>query len=278
MDPNQTFGRRKRPSVRADATRFDAETWGGEQVSAGGLLKLSAIEESDARKRAALTVLCVIAVAVSHFFVAKVLEQQKDQSERPNPIPVVVTLSKPKPPPPPPPPPEKKVEPVKVPPMKPQVKKAAVHPPKPTPPKPAPTPKPVEQPTPKPAPEPTPDAVKVPSETPVSPAPAPKAPAVSAADQKVSAPDGYADYLNNPAPAYPAAARRLGYEGHALLKVHVLASGHADQVDILQSSGYDMLDKAAVAGVKQWVFVPAKRGQTPIDGWVNVPMDFKLGG
>ena len=34
---------------------------------------------------------------------------------------------------------------------------------------------------------------------------------------------------------------------------------------------------AAVAAVKRWTFVPAKRGDEAVDGWVNVPIDFKLG-
>lgn len=43
------------------------------------------------------------------------------------------------------------------------------------------------------------------------------------------------------------------------------------------SSGRRMLDTAAVAAVKRWTFVPAKRGDEAVDGWVNVPIDFKLG-
>ncbi|RMO67978.1 Ferric siderophore transport system protein, TonB family [Pseudomonas syringae pv. aptata] len=36
------------------------------------------------------------------------------------------------------------------------------------------------------------------------------------------------------------------------------------------------LDEAAQAAVRQWTFIPAKRGDTPVEGWVNVPMAFKL--
>jgi protein TonB len=28
--------------------------------------------------------------------------------------------------------------------------------------------------------------------------------------------------------------------------------------------------------VLQWTFDPARRGQTPVDGWVTVPLNFKL--
>ncbi|MEE2494145.1 energy transducer TonB, partial [Pseudomonas aeruginosa] len=36
------------------------------------------------------------------------------------------------------------------------------------------------------------------------------------------------------------------------------------------------LDQAAVKAVKRWSFVPAKRGDKAEDGWVSVPIDFKL--
>lgn len=86
-----------------------------------------------------------------------------------------------------------------------------------------------------------------------------------------------ADYLNNPPPKYPAIAQSRGWEGQVMLNVHVLANGRADIVNIEQSSGRKTLDEAAIKAVTEWRFVPAKRGQTPIDGWVQVPIDFKLG-
>lgn len=86
-----------------------------------------------------------------------------------------------------------------------------------------------------------------------------------------------ADYLNNPPPKYPAIAQSRGWEGQVMLNVHVLASGRADIINVEQSSGRKTLDDAAIKAVTDWRFVPAKRGQTPIDGWVQVPIDFKLG-
>jgi protein TonB len=37
------------------------------------------------------------------------------------------------------------------------------------------------------------------------------------------------------------------------------------------------LDDAALAAVQNWRFVPAKRGSVAVEGWVNVPIEFKLG-
>lgn len=83
-------------------------------------------------------------------------------------------------------------------------------------------------------------------------------------------------YLNNPKPAYPAAARRFNLEGTVILRVMVKASGLPETVRIGQSSGAGVLDEAALAAVKGWRFVPARQGDTPIDHWVEVPMRFRL--
>jgi protein TonB len=47
-------------------------------------------------------------------------------------------------------------------------------------------------------------------------------------------------------------------------------------VEIKTSSGRKVLDTAAIQTVKRWSFVPAKQGETAIDSWVEVPIDFKL--
>jgi protein TonB len=86
-----------------------------------------------------------------------------------------------------------------------------------------------------------------------------------------------AAYLHNPAPAYPAVALQRGWQGTVLLKVHVLANGRADHVALVSTSGHTSLDDAATEAVADWCFVPARRGTQAIDGWVQVPIDFKLG-
>ena len=83
-------------------------------------------------------------------------------------------------------------------------------------------------------------------------------PDAQSAAQPVTAPEFGAAYLHNPAPAYPAAALRQGWEGTVLLKVHVLANGQPDQVLVASTSGHPVLDDAAVEVVTPWRFVPAK--------------------
>lgn len=109
-----------------------------------------------------------------------------------------------------------------------------------------------------------------------TPSAAPAAPAPAPVEEAVTEPRGYAGYLRNPAPDYPPAAQRRGLEGKVLLKVHVLASGQPDSVAVAQSSGHQILDDAALKAVTQWAFAPARRGQTAIDGWVQVPLNFKI--
>lgn len=108
---------------------------------------------------------------------------------------------------------------------------------------------------------------------PPAPPPPPPAPKV---EEVVTEPNAYAGYLNNPPPVYPKSAQRQGLQGRVLLRVQVLASGQPGAVEIKQSSGKPALDEAALAAVKSWSFVPAKKGSTPIEGWTTVPIDFKL--
>ncbi|ELX13169.1 TonB c-terminal domain-containing protein [Janthinobacterium sp. HH01] len=112
--------------------------------------------------------------------------------------------------------------------------------------------------------------------TPAPPAPVAAAPAPPPPPEPVTEPRGYAGYRSNPAPDYPALAQDRGLQGNVVLKVHVLASGKPDNVAVDKSSGHKILDDAAVKAVLAWSFDPAKRGQTPIDGWVKVPLNFKL--
>jgi len=89
-------------------------------------------------------------------------------------------------------------------------------------------------------------------------------------------PDYRADYLNNPRPPYPMVARRMGYNGKVILNVEVLAEGKAGQVLLHQSSGYAILDNAALQTVKTWKFSPAKHFGQPVTQWFLVPIKFSL--
>ena len=185
--------------------------------------------------------------------------------------PMTIEFSRPAPPvQAPPPPPEPVVQPVAEPPP-PVEDELAVKPPPPIPiPKPKPQPpKPVVKPVAKPV-----------ESTPAPPVPAPPvaapAPPAPPAPKPVTPASAGAGYLRNPAPEYPSLAMRRGWEGTVMLRVHVLASGKPGEIQIQKSSGRESLDDAALAAVKRWSFVPAKQGDVAQDGWVSVPIDFKI--
>ncbi|AWI79658.1 energy transducer TonB [Parazoarcus communis] len=181
--------------------------------------------------------------------------------------------------PPAPPPPAKVTQPAEAPPRpapRPAVKPA---------PKPAikPSPTAIEtappEPAPPPAPTPAPEALSpqpaaAPSTAPVKAA----APAATPAPAPVTLARFDADYLNNPAPAYPQLSRRMREEGKVLLRVVVSADGTPRLVEISQGSGSERLDKAARSAVERWRFVPARQGERAIEAAVLVPIIFKLEG
>jgi protein TonB len=85
-----------------------------------------------------------------------------------------------------------------------------------------------------------------------------------------------ADYLQNPAPAYPPLSRRLQETGEVLVLVHVNANGIAEAASVQKSSGYSRLDDAALKAVRQWRFTPARRGDETISATVVVPIVLRL--
>ena len=117
-----------------------------------------------------------------------------------------------------------------------------------------------------------------------SPAPAAAAPAAagqplpnpSTATAAVVQPSSDADYLNNPAPAYPRMSKRLGEQGTVTVRVLINIEGRAEQAEIRTSSGYPRLDEAALETVKRWRYVPGKRAGIPEAIWFNVPVRFVL--
>jgi protein TonB len=83
-------------------------------------------------------------------------------------------------------------------------------------------------------------------------------------------------YLRTPKPSYPHEARRRGYQGEVMLRVEVLPSGHVGQIELKKSSGHEILDRSALTTIKEWTFVPARKGEKSVPLWVNIPIKFKL--
>ena len=77
-------------------------------------------------------------------------------------------------------------------------------------------------------------------------------------------------------PAYPRRARRLAQEGEALIRVKLDPRGNAAEVLVWKSSGFALLDNAAITAVRHWKFVPAERSGKPVIAWVEIPVRFAL--
>lgn len=100
--------------------------------------------------------------------------------------------------------------------------------------------------------------------------------ASTAPGEALTAPRFDAAYLANPPPSYPAAARRRHIEGTVMLDVLVGADGLPREVRVGKGSGSEELDAAALAAVRGWRFVPARRGTVAVHAEVRVPVRFRL--
>ena len=118
-------------------------------------------------------------------------------------------------------------------------------------------------------------------------APAPEHPMVVASSQPQETPAAVStmavtavsrkvEYLYNPPPDYPPRARRLGLEGEVLIRTRVLPNGESGELVLVQSSGYALLDQAAMEAVRKWRFRPARHGNELIVSWVEIPVRFRL--
>ena len=83
-----------------------------------------------------------------------------------------------------------------------------------------------------------------------------------------------AQVIFNPYPIYPAEAIRLGIAGRVVLRLTVSEEGTVSNVTIASSSGYYVLDDAAMVGVRQWRYVAATRGGRPVSSFIRQPVRF----
>ena len=78
-------------------------------------------------------------------------------------------------------------------------------------------------------------------------------------------------------PDYPPAALRLEQQGEVMVRLRVLASGAAADVQVRSSSGHALLDEAALRYLRGARFVPARdRSGLAVDSLVIIPIRFVL--
>ena len=86
----------------------------------------------------------------------------------------------------------------------------------------------------------------------------------------------YPRYRINPMVPYPGLARKRGQEGTVILQVLINREGRVDDLEVKTTSGYGLLDRAAVSAVKNWSFEPGRKDGKKIAMWVRVPVTFQL--
>ena len=118
------------------------------------------------------------------------------------------------------------------------------------------------------APQPTPEPKRIEKK----PAPQRPPPVISPKVANVPAPV----VIRNKPPFYPETARRSGWEGRVIVRVEVSAEGVPTSVTLAKSSGYGVLDQAALRSVKGWRFQPRSMGGIAMAGAVDVPVSFSL--
>lgn len=78
------------------------------------------------------------------------------------------------------------------------------------------------------------------------------------------------------APVYPAQAKRRQQQGTVWVDVRLGAQGQQVALHVLRSSGVPSLDKAALAAVRKWQFLPETRNGMGVPSRVHIPIEFAI--
>lgn len=89
-------------------------------------------------------------------------------------------------------------------------------------------------------------------------------------------PDKTARLHQNRPPRFPDIARQNGWQGTVLLKLAISASGRVTHVEVMESSGYAVLDAEAASAVRIWTGEPAQRNGVAVASEVYLPIRFRL--
>ena len=65
-------------------------------------------------------------------------------------------------------------------------------------------------------------------------------------------------------------------QGRVVLRMLVRSDGSVAQVNVVESSGSQVLDEAAVNAAVKWRFAPASRDGQPVESWAIIPIRFVI--
>ncbi len=77
-------------------------------------------------------------------------------------------------------------------------------------------------------------------------------------------------------PVSPPQAIRRHQQGTTLIRAAISRFGIVTQIIIYRSSGFESLDRAAMASVLEWKFELARKSGVTVASWVQVPVNFVL--
>ena len=84
--------------------------------------------------------------------------------------------------------------------------------------------------------------------------------------------------LHNPKPIYPLLSRKLKEQGLVMIKLCVNPGGFVDEASVFKSSGFQSLDKSALATLSQWRFLPLTSVLNQSSQCFQAPVHFSLEG
>lgn len=84
------------------------------------------------------------------------------------------------------------------------------------------------------------------------------------------------DYHRQVQPVYPALARRQGWQGTVILQAIIDEAGQISDLEIVQTSGYQVLDRSAMEATLASSYRPAVLGGRTMSSLVEIPVRFVL--
>ena len=84
--------------------------------------------------------------------------------------------------------------------------------------------------------------------------------------------------LHNPRPIYPLLSRKLREQGLVMIKLCVNQGGFVDEASVSRSSGFQSLDRSALATLSQWRFLPLSSTLNSSSQCFQAPVHFSLEG
>ena len=106
----------------------------------------------------------------------------------------------------------------------------------------------------------------------INPVKVPKSPTPTAIKIQATIRPSVDDGTLSPYPKYPDVARWRRWAGEGIFGCKLRSDGTVSSVEVLKSTGYDVLDQAAIAALRQWRFKLAS------SHLVRVPIRFKMSG